>query len=326
MTFIRRRDLLQGACVLAAMAAPPLHAQAWPGRNINLVVPFPPGGTNDILARAIGDRLAAALGVPVVIDNRGGAAGSIGSTYVARAAPDGYTLMVGHIGTLGVNPSLFPQLPYSTLASFSYVAALALVPNILVVHPSLPVHSTRELIDYARANPGKLNYGTAGPGSAAHIAMAAFNLAAKTHMVPVPYRGTNPSVIDLLAGQVQLTMTGATAVLQHVRAGSLRGIGVSTLKRLDVAPDIPAIAETLSGFEASQWYGIVAPAGLPDEILKRLSSEIRTILRTSEVKQRLETEGAELWDVSPEEFRQHVATEIPRWKEVVEQSKIETPQ
>jgi tripartite-type tricarboxylate transporter receptor subunit TctC len=325
---MRRRDFLfaAGGAAGAMLAAPSLHAQAWPSRNINLVVPFPPGGTNDIVARAVGDRLAAALGVPVVIDNRGGAGGTIGSTFVARAAPDGYTIMVGHIGTLGVNPSLYPNLAYNTLTSFAYVAPLALVPNILVVHPSLPVHAVRELIDHAKANPGRLNYSTAGVGSAAHIAMAAFNVAAKTQMVPVPYRGTNPSIIDLLAGQVQLTMTGATAVLQHVRASSLRALGVSTLKRLDVLPEIAAIAETLPGFEASQWYGIVAPAHLPEEILNRLSREIRKIMTSPEIKQRLETEGAEHWDVSPEQFRRHVAAEIPRWKDVVEQARIEAPQ
>ncbi len=307
---MNRRELI--LCIAAGAAAnmPPVaHAQSWPSRNITLVVPFPPGGTNDIFARAIGDKLAAALGVAVIIDNRGGASGTIASTAVARAAPDGYTLMTGHIGTLGVNPSLYPHLPYDTLTSFDYVAALGFVPNLLVVHPSLPVHTVPELIDYARAHPGKLNYSTAGSGSAADIAMAAFNLAAKTQMVPVPYRGTAPAVTDLLAGQVQLTITGATAVLQHVQAGTLRGIGVSTLKRIAVAPNIPAIAETLPGFEASQWYGIVTPAHTPAPILKRLE-EIRKVMRMPDVLARLEPEGVEPWDISPQEFRDYVAKEI----------------
>jgi tripartite-type tricarboxylate transporter receptor subunit TctC len=318
--------LMAGGIASGMLVTHAADAQSWPSRNITLVVPFPPGGTNDILARAIGDKLAAILGVPVVIDNRGGAAGTIGSTFAARAAPNGYTIMVGHIGTLAVNPSLFPDLPYNTLTSFDYIAPLALVPNILVVHPSLPVHNVRELIDYAQANPDKLFYATAGVGSAAHIAMAAFNVAAHTSMVPVPYRGTNPAMIDLLAGQVQLTMTGATAVMQHVRRNALRAIGVSTLKRLEIAPDIPAVAETLPGFEASQWYGMVAPAPLPQAIRNRLSEEIRKIMSTPALRQRLETEGAQYWDVSPEEFRRHVEAEIPRWKAVVEQAKIEAPQ
>jgi tripartite-type tricarboxylate transporter receptor subunit TctC len=233
--------------------------------------------------------------------------------------------MIGHIGTLGVNPSLYPNLSYDTLTSFDYVAPLGLVPNILVVNPALPVKTVQELIDYARANPGKLNYSTAGSGSAADIAMAAFNVAAKTQMVPVPYRGTAPALTDLLAGQVQLTMTGSTAVLQHVQAGTLRGIGVSTLKRLSVAPDIPAVAETLPGFEASQWYGIVAPAHTPKPILARYYEEIRKIMKMPDVQARLAAEGVDPWDITPDEFHDYVAKEIPRWKAVIEAAKIAAP-
>jgi tripartite-type tricarboxylate transporter receptor subunit TctC len=321
----RRRFLAHTTAAMTALVAGAAHAQTWPSRNITLVVPFPPGGSNDVFARAVADKLAAALGVAVIIDNRGGAGGTIGSTAVSRMAGDGYTLMIGHIGTLGVNPSLYPNLPYDTLTSFDYVAPLGFVPNILVVHPALPVKSVQELIDYAKANPGKLNYSTAGSGSAADIAMAAFNVAAKTQMVPVPYRGTAPALTDLLAGQVQLTMTGSTAVLQHVQGGTLRGIGVSTLKRLAVAPDIPAIAETLPGFEASQWYGIVAPAHTPKPILARYYEEIRKIMKMSDVQARLAAEGVDPWDVMPEEFRSYVATEIPRWKAVIEAAKIAAP-
>jgi tripartite-type tricarboxylate transporter receptor subunit TctC len=323
---MNRRHFLIGGSVAAAASPRGALGQAWPARNITLVVPFPPGGTNDIFARAIADKLGAALGVAVIIDNRGGAGGTIGSTAVARAAPDGYTLMTGHIGTLGVNPSLYPNLAYDTLTSFDYVAALGLVPNLLVVHPSLPFKTVQDLIDYARANPNKLNYSTAGSGSAADIAMAAFNVAAKTQMVAVPYRGTAPAVTDLLAGQVQLTITGATAVLQHAQAGTLRALGVTTLKRIRVAPDIPAIAETLPDFEASQWYGIVTPSHTPPPILKRLEQEIRKIMHTPDVLARLETEGVELWEVTPDEFRAHVAKEIPRWKAVVEAAKINATQ
>jgi tripartite-type tricarboxylate transporter receptor subunit TctC len=325
---MNRRDLvLRCAALAATFAARPALAQAardaWPARPITRGVPVPPGGTNDIFARSIADRLGAALGVPVIIDNRGGAGGTIGSTAVARAAPDGYTLMIGHIGTLGVNPSLDPHLAYDTLTSFDYVAPLGLVPNLLVVHPALPVTTVQALIDYVHAHPGELNYSTAGSGSAADIAMAAFNVAARTRMVGVPYRGTAPAVTDLLAGQVQLTITGATAVLQHVQAGTLRGLGVSTLQRIRVAPDIPAIAETLPGFEASQWYGIVTPARTPAAILKRLEEEVRKVMRAPDVLERLTSEGVEPWEVTPAEFRAHVAREIPRWKAVVEAAKIE---
>jgi tripartite-type tricarboxylate transporter receptor subunit TctC len=321
----RRRFLRYTGAAMAALVADKAHAQTWPSRSITFVVPFPPGGSNDVFARAIADKLSAALGVPVVIDNRGGAGGTIGSAAVARMPGDGYTLMTGHIGTLGVNPSLYPNLPYDTLTSFDYVAPLGLVPNILVVHPALPVKSVPELIDYAHANPGKLNYSTAGSGSAADIAMAAFNVAAKTQMVPVPYRGTAPALTDLLAGQVQLTMTGSTAVLQHVQAGTLRGIGVSTLKRISVAPDIPAIAETLPGFEASQWYGIVAPAHTPKPILARYYEEIGKIMKMPDVQARLAAEGVDPWDITPDEFHDYVAKEIPRWKAVIEAAKIAAP-
>jgi tripartite-type tricarboxylate transporter receptor subunit TctC len=321
----RRRFVSYTGAAMAALVTGKAHAQTWPSRSITFVVPFPPGGSNDVFARAIADKLSAVLGVPVVIDNRGGAGGTIGSAAVARMPGDGYTLMTGHIGTLGVNPSLYPNLAYDTLTSFDYVAPLGLVPNILVVHPGLPVKSVQELIDYAHANPGKLNYSTAGSGSAADIAMAAFNVAAKTQMVPVPYRGTAPALTDLLAGQVQLTMTGSTAVLQHVQGGTLRGIGVSTLKRLSVAPDIPAIAETLPGFEASQWYGIVAPAHTPKPILARYYEEIRKIMKMPDVQARLTAEGVDPWDISPEEFHDYVAKEIPRWKAVIEAAKIAAP-
>jgi tripartite-type tricarboxylate transporter receptor subunit TctC len=321
----RRRFLINTGTAMAAFVAGEVHAQTWPSRSITFVVPFPPGGSNDVFARAIADKLSVTLGVPVVIDNRGGAGGTIGSAAVARMPADGYTLMTGHIGTLGVNPSLYPNLSYDTLTSFDYVAPLGLVPNILVVHPALPVKTVQELIDYAHANPGKLNYSTAGSGSAADIAMAAFNVAAKTRMVPVPYRGTAPALTDLLAGQVQLTMTGSTAVLQHVQAGTLRGIGVSTLKRISVAPDIPAIAETLPGFEASQWYGIVAPAHTPKPILARYYEEIRKIMKMPDVQARLAAEGVDPWDITPDEFRDYVAKEIPRWKAVIEAAKIPAP-
>jgi tripartite-type tricarboxylate transporter receptor subunit TctC len=322
---MKRREFLALAGSAAAgmwprsMSAQP---QPYPTGTVTIVSPFTAGGTTDILARVIADKLAPVLGKPVIVDNRPGAGGAIGATAVARAAPDGHTLLVGHIGTLGVNPSLYPNLAYHPLTSFDYVAPLALVPNVLVVNPSVPATSVTELIAVARADPGKLNYSSAGQGSAAHIAMAAFNITAGLTMTHVPYRGTSQSVSDLIGGQVQVTMTGVLSVLPQVRAGTLRGLGVSTLKRLAVAPDIPAIAETLKDFEASQWYGMVAPTGTPPAILARLQTEIATIMRSAEVSQRLATEGAEYWDISPAAFRAHVAAEIPRWKAIIETAKI----
>jgi tripartite-type tricarboxylate transporter receptor subunit TctC len=331
---MRRRELLAltgiAASVAASSALQPWRALAQaPGvpypavaGTVTIVSPFTAGGTTDILARIIADKLAPVLGRTVIVDNRPGAGGAIGSTAAARAAPDGLTLLVGHIGTLGVNPSLYASLGYDPLKSFDYVAPLALVPNVLVVHPAVPAADVPELIVHAKANAGKLNYSSAGQGSAAHIAMAAFNIAAGTTMTHVPYRGTSQSVGDLIAGQVQLTMTGVLSVLPHVRAGTLRGLGVSTLKRLAVAPEIPAIAETLKDFEASQWYGLVAPAGTPPQLVERLTAEIRTIMTSPDIAARLAREGAEHWDISPDAFRAHVAAEIPRWKGVIEAAKI----
>ena len=321
-----RRSFLKFQISLAAFApmlAGSALAQSWPSQNITLVVPFTPGGSTDILARLLGQRLGDALGKAVVIENRPGAGGSVASTAVARAAPDGHTLIMGHIGTLGVNSSLYANLQYDPIKSFSHLSMLASVHNILVVHPSLPVKNVQELIAYAKANPGKLNYATGGNGSAAHIAMAAFMVATGTEMTHVPYRGTAPAVNDLLAGVVQLTMTGAPAVLPHARAGTLRALGISSEKRLASANDIPTIAEQgVANFEASQWYGIVGPAGMPQPIIDRLNAEIRKAMTDPEIVAALAREGAEAWVTSPEELRAHISKEIPRWAEIVKLAKI----
>jgi len=289
---------------------------------MRLIVPFAPGGGVDAVGRVIAEPLGAALGQPIVVENRAGAGGALGATSVARAAPDGLTLLIAHIGILAVNPSLYANLQYQPLASFAFVAPLALVPNVLVVNPKLPVHSIAELIAYAKANPGQLNFSSAGIGGAAHIAMAAFNVATGTRMVHVPYRGTPPSITDVISGQVQATFTSGVSLLPHVRSGALRALGFGTPKRIAAAPDIPAIAETVPGFEASSWYGIVAPAGTPDGIVQRLYPEVRKAMASPEIARRLNNEGAEHWDVSPDAFRNYVAAEIQRWKGVIEAANI----
>ena len=323
---LHRRTFLGGAAGFAACAlkgATGALAQDYPSRNVTVVVPFPPGGSPDILARLLGPKLSEVLGKPFVIENRAGAGGSIAAEAVARAAPDGHTLLMGHVGTLAASVGIYPNLKYHPLRSFAPITTVASVNNLLVVHPSLPVGSVQELIDFARKDPGKLNYASGGNGSAAHIAMAAFTDAAKIELTHVPYRGTNPAVTDVIAGHVQLTLTGATALLDHVRNGKLRALGVAGPKRLTSEPQIPTIAETLPGFEANQWYGVVAPAGTPDAVVQRLNAEIRTAMNSPEVVDALARDGADVWLTSPGEFRDHIASEIGRWTGLIRRAKIQ---
>jgi tripartite-type tricarboxylate transporter receptor subunit TctC len=305
------------ATALGALPAP-AAAQAYPARPIRLVVPFPPGGSTDILARALGQKLSEAWGQQVIVDNRPGAGGSIGAEAVAKAPHDGYTLLMAHIGTLAVNPALYPKLGYDAAKDFAPVSLVAIVPNVLVVHPSVPVKNVTELIEYARKNPGKLNYSSGGNGSAAHLAMEYFKLQTKTDIVHVPYKGTVPAVTDLIAGQVSLTMTGAPAVMPHAQSGKLRALGVSSAARLDAFPQVPTIAESgVPGFEATQWYGVVAPAGTPADIVAKLNAAIVQIMGSKEMKERLNTEGAIASVNSPEAFAAFIESERKRWGAVV---------
>jgi tripartite-type tricarboxylate transporter receptor subunit TctC len=298
-------------------------AQTYPSRNILLVVPFTPGGSTDILARLLGQRLEATLKFPVVVESRPGAGGSVGVGSVARAPADGHTLVMGHIGTFAVNPALYPKLSYDPLTSFEPVSGIANVHNMLVVHPDVPAKTLQELIDYAKQNPGKLNYASGGIGSAAHIAMVALADRAGITMTHVPYRGTAPAVTDLLGGRVQLTFTGAPNLIQHVEAGTMRALAVSGSARLKAAPNVPTVAESgLPGFEASQWYGILVPAGTPKAVVDRLNTEIKTAMAAQEIAERLSLEGAEVWTNTPAEFRDHISKEMVRWGDLVRRAGI----
>ncbi len=242
---------------------------------------------------------------------------------VARAPADAYTLVMGHIGTLAVNPALYPKLTYDPLTSFEPVSGIANVHNMLVVHPDVPAKTLQGLIDYAKQNPGKLNYASGGNGSAAHIAMVALCDRAGITMTHVPYRGTAPAVTDLLGGRVQLTFTGAPNLIQHVEAGTMRALAVSGSNRLKAAPNVPTVAETgYPGFEASQWYGILVPAGTSKEIVGRLNSEIKTALAAPEIAERLSLEGAEVWTNTPGEFREHISKEMVRWGDLLKRTGI----
>ena len=314
------RAILTAGVVLAALVLAPvtLRAQSYPSKPIRLIIPFPPGGSTDILGRSLAQKLSEAWGQQVLVDNRGGAGGTIGADLAAKAPADGYTLLMGHIGTLAVNVALYPKLSYDPVRDFAPVSMVALVPNVLVVHPALPVKNVTELIAYAKANPGKLNYSSGGNGSAAHLAVEYFKLQTKTEIVHVPYKGTGPSVTDLIAGQVSMTMTGAPAVMPHVQSGRIRALGVSSPQRIPALAQIPSVAEAgVPGFDATQWYGVVAPAGTPKEVVAKLNAEIRKIMQSKEMLDRLNTEGAIAAAGTPEQFGAYIKNEIVRWGVVV---------
>lgn len=323
---IRRRSL--AGLLAGAVGLPGASARgAFPSKPLRIVVPFTPGGSSDVLARAIGVEISRSLQQPVVIENVPGAGGSLGAEKAARAPADGYTLLMGHIGTLAVNPALYPKLPYDPVRSFAPVAWVARVPNLLVVHPSVPAKDLKELVAYAKANPGRLNYGSGGNGSAAHTTMEYFKLRTGTSILHIPYRGTAPSVNDLLAGQVQVLFTGVPALLPHVRAGRIRALAVSSPQRLALLPEVPTVAESgvagTKGFEADQWYGLVAPAGTPADVVALLNRHVNQALTSEEVRTRLAAEGAEATPASPEAFGQLIARELPRWDRVVKAARIQ---
>jgi tripartite-type tricarboxylate transporter receptor subunit TctC len=319
------------ACAISTAAAGlfstnPAHAQsagAYPAKPIRLVVPFTPGGSTDILARAIGQKLNEAWGQPVVIENVPGAGGSLGADKVAKASADGYTLLMGHIGTLAVNPSLYPNLPYDPVKSFAPVAWVARVPNVLVVHPSVAAKNVKELVALAKSKPGQLNYGSGGNGSAANLATEYFKVRTETSMVHIPYRGTAPAVTDLVGGQIQVLFTGAPAVITQIKNGQLRALAVSSPKRVDALPDLPTVAEAgYKDFEADQWYGVVAPAGTPADVVAKLNTQINQALNSNELKTRLNAEGAIATPDTPAAFGKLIVQEIARWKPVITSGRV----
>lgn len=311
---------------LAGLLGPDLvRAQSgWPSQVIRIVVPFTPGGSTDVLARLIASRLERTIGGRgFVIDNRPGAGGMTAASQVAKSDPDGHVLMMGHIGTLAFNPALYPKLPYDPVHDFEPIALVASVPNILVINPSVPANTFEEFVAYARANPGKLNYSSGGQGSAAHIAGAYLAHRAGFEAVHVPYRGTGPSVNDLVAGQVQFTLTGGPAVLPLAAGGQLRALAIASATRASFAPALPTIAESgLPGFEAVQWYGVVAPAGTPAWIVERLNREINALLDTPDFAAALDRDGAIAHKQTPKGFGRLIAAEITLWRDIITRAQI----
>jgi tripartite-type tricarboxylate transporter receptor subunit TctC len=307
------------AALAFALAANAAHAQPWPAKPIRLVVPFAPGGSSEIIARSLAAPLSAALGQQVYVDNKPGGAGNVAMEEVKRAPADGYTMILGHVGVLAVNPALFGKsLPYDPVKDFIPVTLVATVPNVIAVHPDLPVTTLAELVRKAKAEPGKLNYGSAGNGSAGHLAMEYFKQQAKVDIVHVPYKGTGPMLTDLMGGQTQLTFNGVPPIIGQIKGGKLRAIAVGSAKRVPSLPDVPTIAESgYPGFETSQWYGILLPAGTPAPIVERLHREIVAALAKPDTTRRIVEDGGVAVGNTPAEFAALIAREEKRWGEVV---------
>ena len=285
-----------------------------------MVVPFSPGGANDVVARIVGVRLSEALGQPVVVDNRGGAGGTLGADIVAKAPPDGHTLLVASMG-LAVNAVLYPKLPYDTLKDLAPVTLLGEQPNIVVVHPSLPVKSVGELVALAKAKPGQLSYGTGGIGSTSHLVTVLFLLAAKIDVLHVPYKGLGPAIVDLLGGQVQLAVSNVSTALPHVKSGRLRLLAVTTAKRFGMFPDTPTVGEAgVAGAESSGWYGMLVTTGTTPAVVARLNAETVKILNSATLKEQFGAQGLEATPTSPIQFRDLLKSDIAKWGRVIKAS------
>ncbi|MGO4394984.1 tripartite tricarboxylate transporter substrate binding protein [Variovorax sp. M-6] len=307
----------------ALLACLPLIAAAqgdFPNKAIRIVVPFPPGGATDAAARLVATKMSEKWGQPVVVDNRAGAGGNVGSDLVAKSAPDGYTLVMGVTGSHAINTSLYSRMPYDPVADFVAISQVAVVPNVLVVHPSVPAQSLAELVALAKREPGKLNYASLGNGTAAHLGMEMLKSAAGIDIAHVPYKGSAPAVSDLLAGQVQVMVDGLPSALPHVKAGKLRAIALTSLHRAPALPDLPTIAETYPGFYADAWSGLFAPKGTPQAVVDKLSAEVQRILQMPEVREKLVALGAEPVGSTQAEFNAHVRREIDKWARVVKAS------
>jgi len=311
------------ALILSMTFAAAAAETPYPTRPVRFIVPFAPGGSTDTLARTLAQRLTDALGQQVVVDNRSGGNGNIGTEIVARAVPDGHTIVLGYIANLGIGPSLYAKLPFDPVKDFAPVTLLAVAPNILVAHPSLPVKNVRELVAYAKAHPQKVNYASAAVASLGHLAGELLNSSAGIRMQHVPYKGSGQAVIDLLAGQVQIMFSGMSSVMPHIKAGKLRPLAVTGAQRSPATPEVPTIAEAgYPGFEASAWYSVMAPAGTPKTVVTRLNGEILRALKIPEVKERLENVGFELVGSSPDECGTYIRNEIVKWAKVVKASGI----
>lgn len=316
--FTRLRLLIAGAMWLASSLC---HAQAWPTKPVHFVIPFPAGGSTDVVGRLIADRLAQSLKQPFVIENKGGAGGTIGSDFVAKAAPDGYTMILGTSSTHAIAPSLYSHLSYDPARDFVPVTLVGTATILLVVHPDVPARSVRELIALAKAKPGELTYASSGNGSVSHLTGAYFASAAGIDIRHIPYKGDTPMITDMVAGRVSMAFGTAVAFLPQVKSGKLVALAVTDAKPSPIAPDLPTVAASgLPGFEALQWFGLLVPAGTPHAIVERLATETTRILRTPEVRDRLQTLGIDVVASSPAEFAGFMRAETVKWAKIVKTS------
>jgi tripartite-type tricarboxylate transporter receptor subunit TctC len=318
LAFTRRRAL---AALTIALPAARAFAQSWPAHAIKLVVPFPAGGSTDIVARMIGEKLSTALGQPVVIDNRGGAGGTLGSDIVAKAPADGYTMLIATSSTHAIAPSLYTKLPYDPLRDFAPVSLIGTATILLVTNPSLPVKSVAELIAYAKAHPGQLQFGSTGNGSVSHLTAEYFKSSAGIDMQHVPYKGDSPLSVDLIAGRVQVAFGTAVAFLPYVQQGKLNALAVTDAKPSPVAPNLPTVASSgLPGFEALQWFGILVPAGTPRDVVARLNADIGKILQMPDVADRFRSLGIAITAGTPGQFTAFLRSENAKWGKIVKAS------
>jgi len=319
---VHRRALLAGAIALPLPVLTFAQA-AWPRQSVRFVVPFAPGGTSEIVARTVANELTKQLGQTVFVDNKGGGAGLPAMQEVAKATPDGHTIILGHVGSLAVNPYIFPNQPYDVNKDFIPVTLLAKVPNLFVVHPDVPAQNFKEFVAHVKQNPGKLNYGSAGNASAGHLAMEYLKLVTGMFITHIPYRGTGPQLTDLLAGRTQASSAGLPALLPHIKSGKLRPIAVGTAQRLAQLPDVPTVAEMgYKDFETSQWYGILAPAGTPRDVVIKLQEESLKALKSNAVTERFASDSAVGGGGSPAEFAAFIAQQQKVWKEIVQRAGI----
>jgi tripartite-type tricarboxylate transporter receptor subunit TctC len=306
------------ATSLLAISSPVFAQKGWPNNTIRFVIPFPAGGTTDIVGRIVASQLTESLGVSVIADNRAGAGGNIGSDMVARAKADGYTMLVCTVGTHGINTSLYSNMPYDAVKDFAPITRLASVPNVVVVHPSVEAKTLQELIELLKANPNKYNYASSGNGTSIHLSAELFKTMTGTQMVHIPYKGSSPAMADLLGGQVQIMFDNLPSAMPHIKSGKLRALAVTSATRFEALPDVPTIAEAgVPGYSASSWFGLVAPAGTPREIVDKTYEAVKASLGKPEVREQMIAQGAEPSPIPPEEFGKFIQAEIDKWAKVV---------